>query len=55
MTSRENLSTFFAECTDFELCDALYLTIENVYGFDSLRPATAIRLASADEAIRVAG
>ena len=33
----ERLNEFFADCTDFELCNVLSLGIEKKYGFDSLR------------------
>jgi hypothetical protein len=36
MTTTNDVDEFFAECNDFELCDALSVVIENVYGFDAL-------------------
>jgi hypothetical protein len=37
MTSNDQINEFFADCTDWELCNVLDLVIENFYGFDSLR------------------
>ena len=36
MTSPNEINDFFADCTDFELCDTLFVVIENTYGFDTL-------------------
>jgi hypothetical protein len=36
MTSPNDINDFFADCTDFDLCDALSVVLENHYGFDEL-------------------
>ena len=36
MTSPNDVNDFFADCTDFELCDALSVVIETHYGFEKL-------------------
>ena len=36
MTTLHDLNEFFAECNDSELCDALCVVIEEVYGFEAL-------------------
>jgi len=36
MNPTSNLNDIFADCTDFEICDALAMTFEKVYGYDEL-------------------
>ena len=36
MTSPNDTNDFFADCTDFDLCNALSVVIENHYDFDEL-------------------
>jgi len=40
-TSPNDVNEFFADCTDFELCDALSIVIENHYGFEALQKRAA--------------
>ena len=37
MTSPDQINEFFADCTDWELCNVFQVALENFYGFDSLR------------------
>jgi len=37
MTTPDDVNEFFADCTDFDLCDAMQVVLENHYGFDALR------------------
>lgn len=41
MTSINDVNEFFADCTDFEICDHLSVVIENLYGFEVLQARAA--------------